>query len=144
MEDGDPVTSSESDAERPRSGPDSKDGGDSGSGLKARFHQCRALEGVKGGRTCLLELIGDWVPLLPLDGWQDVVAHSTTGRELALIRWDLGPRGEPGFRVLVIDLDRRLVHRAPRIDGCCEKMWWSDAGAVMWRTDAGALGRFEP
>lgn len=34
-----------------------------------------------------LELMGEWVPNLPHNGWQDIYAHSENGKILALVRW---------------------------------------------------------
>ena len=75
-----------------------------------------------------LNLEGDWVPDLPSDGWQDVYAQSDDGNIIALVQWDVGPQGEPGFRLVIVDADRRTVEKSDRIKGCCEDIEWTSSG----------------
>ena len=111
--------------------------------IEVRFHNCR--EGGGGGdlRTCLLELQGEWVPLLPIDSWSDRTARAVDGRRLALVRWDGEASPWSAFRVFVLDLDLRLVVRGPHVEGRCEALWFSDDGTLWWRTTDGAIGRVD-
>ena len=71
-----------------------------------------------------LDLEGDWVPDLPRDGWQDLFAHSHDGEILALVRWD-PDNNKPGFRLVVIDAEKKTVEESERIPGCCDTLEWS-------------------
>jgi hypothetical protein len=85
-----------------------------------------------------LDLEGDWVPDLPRDGWQDLYAYSGDGKILALIRWETEDN-EPGFRVVMIDLQRKTVEETERIPGCCRTLEWSRQG-VRSQHMTGPLG----
>lgn len=79
-------------------------------------------------RCADLELEGDWVPDLPRDGWQDIYAHSENGKILALVRWDIDKSNEPGFRLVMVDAQRKAVEETERIQGCCESVKWETSG----------------
>jgi hypothetical protein len=108
--------------------------------IEVRFHHCRELEPGGGLRTCLLELVDDWTPILPVDGWADLTVRSDDGRRVALVRWDGEPHPPSAFRVFVLDLDHRLVTRGPHVEGRCAGLWFSEDRALWWRTVEGALG----
>jgi hypothetical protein len=78
-------------------------------------------------RIAHMRLEGDWVPDLPEGAWQDLYAHSDNGKMTALIRWDI-PNNEPGFRLVIIDVQHKTVDESERIPGCCESLEWRGGG----------------
>ncbi len=83
------------------------------------------------------------MPLLPIDGWSDLVVREERGRRIALVRWDGEASPWTAFRVFVLDLDLRLVVRGPHVEGRCERLWFSADGTLWWRTNDGAIGRVD-
>ncbi len=75
-----------------------------------------------------LDLEGDWTPDLPRDGWQDLYAQSDDGNIIALVEWDVGENGDPGFRIVMVNAPRHTVEKSERIRGCCEDLEWTING----------------
>jgi hypothetical protein len=114
-----------------------------GAVIDVRFHNCRKDSGEAGFAMCDLEIVGDWIPFLPVEKWQDVVARSDDELRLALVRLDVSVDREPGFRIFVLDSGRKAVLQSSRIDGYCREIWWSRGGGVGWKSSDGRIGVFE-
>lgn len=78
-------------------------------------------------RIATLRINGKWIPTLPETEWQDLHAQSDSGRFHALVRWDSSDE-LPAFRVVVLDVQKKIVVQSDPIEGCCTKLEWTGAG----------------
>lgn len=97
--------------------------------IRVRFADVSEVRMGSPYNVCRVVLSGQWVPDLPDDGsgFQDRAAWSTDGDFLGLVQWAAG-RNEPGFRVLIVDVQNRTLTRSRRIAGCCTSLIWSAGG----------------
>jgi hypothetical protein len=82
---------------------------------------------------CDLQIVGEWVPSLPNEEWQDKTAQSPDGRFVALVAWAI-TNNEPGFCVYTIDVHSKSVSKSQRVQGCCEVVEWdANREQFSWR-----------
>ncbi len=74
-----------------------------------------------------LRIDGSWNPGLRETDWQDIHAHSESGRYHALVRWDYLD-GAPGFRLFLLDAQKKKVFKSDRMEGCCSSVEWRGTG----------------
>ena len=78
-------------------------------------------------KSATLRLDGKWIPNLPEANWQDLHAQNDSGRYHALVRWD-NSGNSPGFRVVVLDVQKKTVVQSDPIEGCCSALKWTGTG----------------
>jgi hypothetical protein len=78
-------------------------------------------------RAGRIAIQGSWIPNLPNVGWQDLHAQSRSARYHALVMWDIVD-GDPGFRIVVLDSQKKSVAKSARFRGCCSTLEWGGTG----------------
>src|SRR5258706_5793689 len=99
--------------------------------ITAHFSHCDEIRMGSPYQICSLHLSGEWTPDLGEGGWQPLNCASPDGRYLALVKWDTA-ENMPGFRVVLIDEERKSVDSSQRILGCCESLTWGD-DVIYWK-----------
>jgi hypothetical protein len=89
---------------------------------------------------CDVRITGAWVPDIDLTEFQDLVCYSMNGA-VGLVRWDITPENDPGFRVIIACPREKQTHESAHIAGCCEKIRWED-DSVAWCSTSGESGMF--
>lgn len=87
---------------------------------------------------CDIVLSGEWIPSLGKRSWQPVHAYNPDGNILVLVEWQI-VNNNPGFRLVVIDEQRRTIQEHARISGCCESLTWTVDG-VAWKAFPSSKG----
>ena len=82
---------------------------------------------------CDIKISREWAAKIDQGTWQDKMAKSPDGRKLALIRWDINDKNEPGFRVLTLDSNTGNIEVSNRVSGCCRTLVWTEKG-LSWET----------
>src|SRR6266702_8812789 len=95
------------------------------------FSHCHEIRMGSPFQICRLRLTGDWTPILEECGWLPLYCRSSDGRYWGLVEWDTAGN-MPGFRVVLIDENRKSVDSSRRILGCCESLTWGDE-VIHWQ-----------
>lgn len=107
--------------------------------LTVEFYECVEIRLGSPFKGCQIRFQGEWLPPIVQDRvWQDRVAQDPTERYTALVYWDIF-RNEPGFRVLILDAERRTLRSSARIVGLCQGLWWY-AGEFKWQAQRVEVG----
>jgi hypothetical protein len=99
--------------------------------ITVKFSNCYEIRMGSPYQICRLHLTGEWAPELEQRGWLPVHACSPDGRYLALAEWDTA-ENKPGFRLVLIDEERKTVEVSQRVLGCCESLAWGE-DAILWK-----------
>jgi hypothetical protein len=112
--------------------------------LRVKFVQVNEIRMGSPYNMCRVALLGKWIPDLPNQGhdYQPIMAWSSDGRHLALVRWAVRSN-EPGFKVVVVSPSKRSVTQSRRQRGCCESIHWRE-GAFRFRAVAVIAGSVRP
>jgi len=97
-----------------------------------QFLDCHEVRMGSPFKMCRLALSGAWTPRLNEYGWTPVAVESPDGRYLALVCWD-NAGNTPGFRVVLIDIERRSVSTSLRIVGCCCQLLTWRVDSIAWK-----------
>ena len=95
------------------------------------FSNCHEIRMGSPYQICSVRLKGGWIPELEERAWQPLHSRSLDGQYLCLVEWDI-LENTPGFRVVLIDEQRKTVETSHRIPGCCEALTWGDQ-VIVWK-----------
>lgn len=70
---------------------------------------------------CKVKFKGFKLPEMEEGGYQDLLSWSGDFKYLALVKWNINSRNEPGFNIYVADTDEeKIVFCSKRIEGICK------------------------
>lgn len=75
---------------------------------------------------------------LPKREWQDIYSMNDKNSVYAFVYWDT-KNNEPGFRVLIYNLETSKITESERLEGYCESLRWSTEGFI-WESFPGGTG----